>query len=374
MNYFIKEVHTKRDLKAFIRYPDLLYKSCEYYIPALHSNQYNILSKQKNPAFSHCEARYWIAYQDKNIVGRIAAIINHRYNQKTNIAFMRFGWLDFIEDMDVLLLLLQAVEKWAREKGMQCIHGPLGFTSFDASGVLVEGFDEYPTAWGHYNFPYYRNMLEKIGYKKEVDWIEYRINVPEETDQKALRIAGLVKKRFGLKQAAIRQHKDIAAYTDRLFDIVNNSFTDIHAFAPLTPEQIKCLEKSFLNLILPDYISVVLNEKNEPVAFGLVIPSLTFALKKAKGLLLPFGFMHIRHALHNNDTVDMLLVGVKPEYQNKGAYALVFEKIFSNMRKNGIKYVETTRELETNEKVKQLWHSYDKRLHKRARCYIKHLI
>ncbi len=374
MSYFIKEVHTKKDLRAFIRYPDLLYKGCEYYIPPLHSNQYNILSKHKNPAFSHCEAKYWMAYQDKNIVGRIAAIINHHYNQKINTAFMRFGWLDFIENEVVLKLLLQAVENWARKKSMQCIHGPLGFTSFDASGVLIEGFDEYPTAWGHYNYPYYGIMLEAMGYKKEVDWIEYRIKVPEETDQRELKIARLVKKRFGLKHAIIRRHKDINTYTKHLFKIINTSYTSIHAFTPLTSEQTKYLEKDFIKLIHPDYISVVLNANNEPVAFGLVIPSLVFALKRAKGKLLPFGFMHIWRAFYKNDTVDMLLVGVKPEYQNKGAYALVFEKIFSSIRQNGIKWVETTRELETNEKVIQLWNSYDKRLHKRARCYIKQTI
>lgn len=374
MKYTIKEVLTKNDLRTFIRFPDFLYKDCKYYIPALHINQFNILSKNKNPAFCSCEARYWLAYHDSKVVGRVAAIISHHYNQIKKKNYIRFGWLDFIDNEEVLKLLLQAVESWAHEKNVQYIHGPLGFTSFDASGVLVKGFDEYPTAWGHYNYPYYAVMLENNGFQKDVDWIEYRIKVPEGTNQRELKIARLVKDRFKLKQAKIRTRKDISKYTNQVFEMVNSLYTDIYAFTPLTTEQIKNLEKDFLRIIHPDYISIVLNEKEEPVAFGLVVPSLAPAFKKAKGKLFPFGFIHIWQALRHNDTVDLLLVGVKLEYQNKGAYALVFEKIFSSIKQKGVKYVETTRELEGNEKVKQLWADFDKRLHKRARCYIKQVL
>ncbi|MBW6497402.1 MAG: GNAT family N-acetyltransferase [Bacteroidales bacterium] len=358
-------------MKTFIRFPDQLYKGCGYYIPALHSNQEATLSKEKNPAFEHCEARYWLAYKGKEIVGRVAGIINHRYNQERNTKFMRIGWLDFVEDQQVLEILLGAVEDWAHEKGMDAIHGPLGFTSFDASGVLIEGFEEWPTSFGKYNYAYYDAMLQKAGFKKDVDWVEFSIKVPEQLTPRVLAVTEMIKKRYALRNALLRNQKEVRELAPQIFDLLNNVYNDLYGFSTLTPAQVENLTREFLSLIHPDYVSLILNEHDEIVAFGVVMPSLTKALKKANGRLFPFGFLRLLYALRFNDTVDMLLIGVRPDYQGKGVHALVFEKIVKTFHRRGIKRVETTRELEENHKVQQLWTGYESRLHKRARCYIK---
>ncbi len=358
---------------SFIRFPDNLYRNSRYYVPALHANQLSLLSKEKNPAFGHCEARYWLVLSDGEVVGRIAGIINHRYNQERGTRYMRFGWLDFIEDTAVLKNLLDAVESWAAERNMEYLHGPLGFTSFDPSGILVEGFDEWPTSFGRYNFPYYGDMLEKLGYAKDVDWVEYNIRVPAEKPERVLAIAGLVKKRYSLRNAVLKKRGDLRRYSDDIFSLLNNVYNGLYGFATLTDKQVENITSDFISLINPDYVSVVLNDNDQVVAFGIVMPSLTKALKKSGGRLYPMGLLYILHALRKNDIVDMLLIGVKPEYQNKGALSLVFEKIIHTLYKKGIRQVETTRELEDNHKVLQLWSGYEYRLHKRARCYIKPL-
>ncbi len=373
MDLSLCEVSTRKELDAFIRFPDKLYSGRKYYVPALHRNQFYTLSKERNPAFGHCEARYWMACAGREVVGRVAGIINHRYNKERATRYMRFGWLDFTEDEAVLQILLQAVEGWAREKGMQHIHGPLGFTSFDASGVLVEGFDEWPTSFGRYNDPYYDPMLKSAGYAKTVDWVEHSIAVPPEKPQRVIALAQMVRKRYSLRNATLKNRKEIRKYTRQVFELLNKTYDGLYGFSSLTPEQIDSLTKEFLPLINPDFVSIILNDQDEVVGFGLVVHSLTKALKKAKGRLFPFGLLHIRYALQFNDTIDMLLIGVKPEYQNKGAQALIFEKIINTIYRKGIKYVESTRELEDNQKVQQLWSGYDFRQHKRARCYLKSL-
>ncbi len=369
----VKEVSGPGNLRLFIKFPDDLYKGCKYYIPFIHSSQISVLSKENNPAFEHCEARYWLAFSDNEIVGRVAGIINHRYNQERKSSYMRFGWLDFIEDDKVLKALLSEVEKWAAEQGLQYCHGPLGFTSFDASGVLIEGFDEWPTSFGHYNFPYYDKMLQNAGYKKDVDWIEFNIKVPDILPPKVITAAKLVEKRYSLHNASLKNKSDIGKYANEVFELLNTVYKDLHCFSSLTPAQIKDLTKDFMSFMQPNYVSFILNNKDEVVAFGIVMPSLTKALKRAKGKLYPFGILHILYALHYNDTVDMLLIGVRPDYQNKGVHALIFSKIGQTFISKGIKQVETTRELENNHKVQQLWAGYEVRQHKRARCYIKKL-
>jgi len=371
MEIALQEIFSKKELDTFIRFPDQLYKDSKYYIPALHSNQVATLSREKNPAFEHCEARYWLAYNGTDIVGRVAGIINHRYNLERNARFMRIGWLDFVEDQQVLELLLGAVEGWAREKGMETMHGPLGFTSFDASGVLIEGFEEWPTSFGKYNHHYYDPMLQKAGFKKDVDWVEFSIKVPEQMPQRVVAITEMIKKRYAVRNAELLKRNDLLNYAPQILDLLNNVYHDLYGFSTLTAAQIENLTKEFLSLIDPAFVSIILNEKDELVAFGIVMPSLTKALKKANGKLFPFGLLRVLYALRFNDTVDMLLIGVRPDYQGKGVHALIFEKIVKTFHRRGIKRVETTRELEENQKVQQLWAGYESRLHKKARCYIK---
>lgn len=373
MELKIKEVESRNELRLFIRFPDQLYKGCNYYVPPLHKQQFETLSADKNPAFDHCEARYWLAYQGDELVGRIAGIINHRYNEEQQVRQIRFGWFDFTDDERVAKALLTKVEAWGQQRNMTAIHGPLGFTSFDPSGVLVEGFEEWPFSFGRYNYAYYNDHLQNSGYTKDVDWLEYTVKVPDPVPERVIKLSKVVKKRFALRNAPIHTRKDIKEYAVPIFEMINTIYQGIYCFSTLTSKQIHALVKEFVALIHPDYVSVIVNEKNEPVAFGLAIHSLVKALKKAGGSLYPFGWLHLHRALKKNDTVDLLLIGVMPAYQNKGAHALVFEKMGQSFIKHHIKQLETTRELEHNRKVQQLWEGYEKRQHKRARCYIKSL-
>ncbi|MBN1251639.1 MAG: N-acetyltransferase [Bacteroidales bacterium] len=369
----IIEVNSKNELKSFIKFPNKLYKNNEFYIPALFKSELKTLTSENNPAFEYCSAKYWLAYKNNEIVGRIAGIINNKYNEKHNIKYARFGWIDFIDNEEITDALLKTVENWAEENKMEYLHGPLGFISFDASGVLVEGFDEIPTSFAHYNYQYYDEKIKACGFEKDVDWIEFNIKVPDKVPERIVKSSKIIEERYNLHNADLKNKKDILKYSEELFNLLNDSYSGVYGFSELTKKQIKNLKNDFLGFISTDYISIIINEKNELVAFGITIPSLSKALKKSNGKLFPFGFLRILKALKNNDTVDLLLIGVKKEYQNKGVHALIFNKIGNTFVKNRIKYIETTRELEENNKVKLLWTDYELRQHKKSRCYIKKL-
>ncbi|MGD9993280.1 MAG: N-acetyltransferase [Salinivirgaceae bacterium] len=373
MGLIIKAISTKKELKEFIRFPDKLYAGNKLYVPAIHSNELFTLSFDKNPAFEFCRAKYWLAYNNGEIVGRIAGIINNRYNENHNIKFARFGWLDFVNDKKVLTLLLEEVSKWAISQNMEYLHGPLGFSSFDASGILIEGFDEMPTSFAHYNFPYYSKLIEELGYKKDVDWVEYYVKVPRYVPEKFKISTELIKKRYKLHSALLKNKKDILKYADDIFKLINEEYKELYAFSQLSKKQIMALKKQFALFLRPEYISIVLNSTNEVVAFGITMPSLAKAQQKAKGKLFPFGFIHIMNALKKNNTVEALLIAVKMDYQNKGVNGIIFTDIMSAYIKNGITNFEATRELENNIKINNLWKKFEYRLHKQTRCYIKQL-
>jgi hypothetical protein len=373
MGLIIKEISTKKELKKFVKFPDRLYSGNEFYVPSNHKDELRKLSAKTNPAFEFCRAKYWFAYDNGVIVGRIAGIINYKYNEKRNIKYVRFGWLDFVEDKKVLILLFQAVRKWAISQKMEFIHGPLGFSSFDASGILVEGFDEMPASFAHYNFPYYSKLIEELGYTKDVDWVEYNVKVPESVPQKFVAGAELVKKRYNLHSASLKTKKDILKYSDDIFRLINDEYEDLYAFSELSKKQIEALKKQFAAILQPEYVSIILNSTNEVVAFGITMPSLAKAQQKSKGKLFPFGFIHIMNALKKNDTVEALLIAVQKDYQNKGANGLIFNDIMSAYIKNGIINFESTREMENNVKINNLWNKFEYRKHKRTRCYIKQL-
>lgn len=373
MSLIIKEILTKKDIKEFVKFPDRLYAGNKYYIPAIHTKELQTLSIDKNPAFEFCKAKYWVAIKDGVIVGRIAGIINDKYNEKHNIKYARFGWLDFIDDLEVLMLLMQTVEKWAINENMEKIHGPLGFSSFDPSGILIEGFNEMPTSFAHYNFPYYSKLIEKLGYKKDVDWIEYNIKVPKLTPEKFMKGAELIKKRYKLRTAKLKKKKDILKYSDDLFMLLNTEYKDIYAFSELSKRQIEDLKKQFISILRPEYVSIILDTTGKVIAFGITIPSIAKAQQKSKGKLFPFGFIRVMYALRKNDTVDTLLIAVQKDYQNKGVSGIIFNDISSAFVKNGITNLESTRELENNIKVNNLWNKLEYRQHKRVRCYIKKL-
>ena len=374
MSVTIKEVVTRKDLKRFVHFPNEFYKDNKYYVPTLESGDRDTLDPKKNHAFEFCEGKYWMAYDEGGKpVGRIAGIINHKYNEKIGAKQARFGFMDFVDNDAVVDALFDTVEAWAREKGMTVMNGPLGFLEFDASGVLVAGFDELPTAYGKYNHPYYEPQLLRRGYRKDTDWVEYQLIMPDDIDQWFTRPAKLVAVRYHLRQADISTKKKMVSYFPECAQVLNETYRDIHGFSELSKGQIDDLMNQFVPNLNIDFVSVILDENDRVVAFGISMPSLSKALQKCKGRLYPFGFRHVLHAIRHNDTLDLLLIGIRDEYKNKGLNAMIFDKIAPAIHRYGIRYVETTRELEDNNSVQNMWNRFENRLHKRARCYIKEL-
>ncbi len=373
MSVSITEVTSKKQLKAFIEFPDQLYRDNRYFVPALHFDEEATLRKDKNPAFDYCEARYWLACKDGRTVGRIAAIINHAYIEKWKNPYMRFGWIDFEEDEEIVNALLSQVENWAREKGLKALHGPLGFTDLDHEGMLVEGFDQLGTLATIYNYPYYPRLLEKFGYVKDADWVEYLIRVPNPMLEKVARLAAVVQQRLGLTIVKKRSAKEILPYAHEIFELINDAYSDLYGVVPLNEKQIRYYTKQYFSFIKPDYVSLITDKEGKLAAFGITMPSLSVALQKAKGSLFPFGFLHILKALRKNKLADLYLVAVRKDLQRKGVNALLMCEMNKAYLKHGIEYAESNPELENNALVQSFWKDFDATQHKRRRCFIKHL-
>ncbi|MBQ3739194.1 MAG: N-acetyltransferase [Bacteroidales bacterium] len=374
MKVTIKEVRTKKDLRAFVHFPNLLYKDNPYYVPQIESMDRNTLTPSRNHAFEVCEGKYWLAYDEGGaVVGRVAGIINHRYNEKTGEKICRFGWIDFIDDRCVSKALMDTVECYAKEKGMDIVNGPMGFLEFDAAGVLVEGYDKLPTAYGKYNAPYYESHLTEMGYVKDADYVEYLIKVPEVIPERYARMAELVSIKNSLHQAELRNRADLEPYLDGLFRCLNAAYGHLHGFSELSIGQCDDLKKQFLSNINVDYVSIVLDADEQVVGFGVALPSLSKAMQKAQGSLFPLGWWHMLKALTQNDTLDLLLIAIDEKYKNKGVNAMIFDKFAQGITRNGIKYIESTRELEDNTSVQNLWRYLEHDLTKRARTYVKRI-
>lgn len=374
MKVTIKEVKTRKELKHFVHFPNEMYKNEPYYVPTLEAGDMDVLNPEKNHAFEFCEGKYWMAFDENGkAVGRVAGIINREYNRKVDKKIARFGFIDFIDDNDVVDALVGTVTEWAKDKGMEILNGPLGFLEFDASGVCVEGFDELPTAYGKYNYPYYEPQFLRHGFVKDTDWVEYQVTVPHPIPNDYHRIAKVVEEKYSLHQADVSSKKKILGYLDEVAQLMNRAYSDIHGYSELNEGQIEDLKKQFVPMLTPDFVSFVLNNENKIVGFGICAPSMAKAMQKAGGKLFPFGFIHILHAMKHNDTIDTLLIGIDKEYRTKGVHAMIFDKIIPAFEKYNIKYIETTRELETNCNVQNMWNRFETRLHKRARCYIKNI-
>lgn len=367
----IRVVTGKTGLREFINFPDRLYKNNTYRVTPLHSFEKGALDQKKNPAFKYCEAKYWLAYRDGKIVGRIAGIINHSSNEMRGEKYARFGWIDFVDNHLISGLLIGTVEDWAKSKGMTHVHGPFGFTDMDLEGMLVEGFDETGTQAVLYNYSYYPEHLEKLGYEKEVDWIQYKIKVPAQVPRKIVRISELVKEKYGLRVLQAKSIKDILPYAGKMFETLNESFENLYEFVPLSQEQIKYYTKQYFSLINPRYVCFVLDKKDDVVGFGISVLSISKALIKAKGKLFPFGFIYILNALRSNDTVDMLLQGVKPTYRNKGIPAIFFAEMMQAYIDNGVKTAISSHALEKNTAAFLMFEDFEHRRHLRRRCYGK---
>ena len=374
MKVTVQEIKGKKDLRKFARFPNDLYADNPYYVPQIVSMDVATFSPEKNRAFEVCEGKFWLAYDESGkVVGRVAGIINHRYNNKLGRKICRFGWIDFIDSEEVVSALFAAVEAYAREMGMDEVEGPVGFLEFDISGVLVDGFDQIPTAYGKYNAPYYEPRILAEGYAKVTDFVEYRITVPDDIDR-YVRLGKMIGERYDLHEAEYRNKKElIRKYASGIFSTLNACYSKLHGFSELSPGQCEDLKNQFISNLRLDLISVIVDKDDRVVGFGITLPSLSLALQKAKGSLFPFGWIHILRALRKNDTADALLIAVLEEYQDKGVHAMIFAKVGAAMHKCGIKYLESTRELEDNHNVQNLWGRQEHVLHKRARVYGKTL-
>ena len=370
----VKKVTTKKELKDFIRFNYELYKDNRDSVPDLYDDMLNTFSKKKNAAFEFCEADYFLAYKDGKLVGRIAGIINKRANETWGKKDVRFGWIDFIDDIEVSKILLETVEKWGRERGMTHIQGPLGFTDFDAEGMLVEGYDQLSTMATIYNYPYYPEHMEKLGYEKDADWVEYKIYIPDGIPEKHQRISDLIQRKYSLKIKKYTSSKAIAKeYGQAIFELMNEAYSPLYGFSPLSQGQIKQYIKMYLPIVDLRMLTLITDANDALVGVGISMPSLSVALQKAKGRILPFGWYHLLKALFvkRAKVLDLLLVAIKPEYQNKGVNALLFSDLIPVYQKLGFKYAESNPELEMNGKVQAQWEYFDTELHKRRRAFVK---
>lgn len=376
----IKRVETKKDLKRFIEFHYDLYKGSPYDVPNLYSDEVNTLSKNKNAAFDFCEAEYYLALKEGKIVGRVAAIINHKANEKWKKKDVRFGWIDFIDDIEVSRALFKAVEEYGRKKGMDDIVGPLGFTDMDPEGMLTWGFDKLGTMATIYNYEYYPQHMEKLdGWEKDNDYVEYYLVVPEKSPEKYTKIAEMVEKRYNLHVRKLTK-KDIfqGGYGKKLFDLINLTYSDLYGFSELTDRQIDQYVKMYFPLADLDLVTVIEdgNKDNQLAGLGITIPSLSHALQKCRrGRLFPFGWWHLLRAIkfHKTDGVDLLLMGFLPEYRSKGANALLFADLIPRYVNYGFKWGETQVEMESNEGVQSQWGPLDPINHKKRRCYRRSL-
>lgn len=369
----LSEVRTSRELKRFVRLPFSLYRKSPYWVPPLVQDELRNLRKDRNPAFSHCEAQYVLAYRDGELAGRIALLINRRFIEKWNKRYARFGWIDFIDDREVSKALLHYAEDWARERGMEALHGPMGFTDLDREGMLVEGFEELGTLPMIYNYSYYPEHLEAFGFEKDVDWLEFEIMATKEIPEKVLRVQELVLKRSGLHLVEAKRPRDLRPYAREVFKVVNEAYKDLYGVVELDERQIDFYIDQYFGFIRPDYTKAIVDENDRLVAFGIAMPSLSRALQRSKGRLLPFGFVHLLWALYRPKQIDMYLVAVRPEYQKLGVNAILMTAVTRSCIQNGIRSAETSGELEGNRAVQDLWRYYEHRQHKRRRAYIKRL-
>lgn len=373
MSVEIKKVTTKSELKRFIRFNYEFYKDNPYSVPDLYDDMLNTFSPKKNAAFEFCEADYFLALRDGKIVGRVAAIINRRANETWNRKTVRFGWIDFIDDMEVSTALIDTVKQWGKERGMIEIEGPLGFTDMDAEGMLVEGFDQLSTMATIYNYPYYPQHMERLGLSKSADWVEMKIYVPDAIPEKHRRISEIIAKRYNLHIRKLKSKKEVrqSGVAHDIFRLINDAYTPLFGYSRMTERQIDQYVKMYVPVLDLRMVSIVENEQNEIVAVGISMASLSRALQKAKGRLLPFGWYHLLKALmwKRPKVLDLLLVAVRPDYQGKGVNALLFTDLIPVYKELGFEYAESNPELEMNEKVQNQWQYFKTEQHKRRRCF-----
>ena len=371
----IKEVSNLKELRQFVKFPFSLYKNDPYWVPPLIRDEFKTFRKGKNPSLAYMIVAYFLACKDKKIVGRVAAIISPRANERWNNKLTRFGWIEFIDDEEVSGALLQTVEEWGKQQGMEGVHGPLGFTDFDPEGMLVDGFEQVPTIINPYNKSYYGRHLEKYGYRKAADWLQYKFNASQAVPEKVKRINILICQKYKLEIPILKSKKEILSrYAQKLFDTINASFADLYGFVKLSQKEIDYYIKNYIAFVRPELVCFVVDENDNVIGFGLSMPSLSKAFQKAKGHLFPFGFIHILKALHKYDTLDLYFNGVLPEWQHRGVHSLYYVAMNELYIKHKIKTAISSQQLEENINAVGIWDNYEKEFFSRRRCYIKNII
>ena len=375
----IEKVTNRKGLLKFIQFRYDLYKDDPNDVPYLFFDEVNTLDKRKNASFEQCEADYFIAYKDGKAVGRVAAIINFDANKRWEKKVVRYGWFDFIDDLEVSEALLKTVEEWGRERGMTKMTGPMGFADTDREGMLIEGFEEYGTMYASYNYPYYPRHMEQMGFQKDNDYVQCRVKVPEKVPEKFAKLAQMVEKRYNLHVHKLTRHELLKqGYGRRVFKMLNTTYNNLYGFAPLTDNKVDQLVDQYIRIADMNLISVIMdgNENDKMVGFGITFPSLTDAMRKShNGRLLPFTWWRLLDAIrwHRADTVDMLLIGVLPEYRGKGANALIFNDLIRQYQAYGFKWAEAMPQMETNEHMLGQWQYLEADYHRRLRCYSKQM-
>lgn len=370
----IREVSSKREQKIFAAFNYNMYKDVPQAIPDLISDELGTFNPEKNPAYRYCSVKQFLAYKDGKCVGRIAGIISHAANEKWNTKRIRFSRVDFIDDKEVSTALFRAIENWGRSEGLEEIHGPLGFSDMDQEGMLIEGFDQEGMFITIYNHPYYIKHLEELGYIKDIDWVEYQIRLPKISDDKLNLLSTMVLKKYKITLVEPRSRKEIGPYIPQVLELLNITYQNLYGTVKLSDAQIKKYYDQFILLINPEYVKLLVDENKKLIGFGLAMPSMNKAVKKSHARLFPFGWYRILRAPYVKASVlDLYLIGVIPQMQNKGLTAILLNSMANSARKNGIEYAETGPELETNHQVQALWKHYDAKQHKCRRCWIKKL-
>jgi GNAT superfamily N-acetyltransferase len=369
----VKQISSKKELKKFVTFPFQLYRDCTYWVPPLIKDEMETLDTTKNPVFKNAEASYYLAYKDGAVAGRIAVIINHLEVNELGKKKVRFGWLDMIDDLEVTRSLLEKVFETGRANNLEYAEGPVGFSNMEKAGILVKGYEELNTMITWYHYPYYKQHFEALGFEKQATWVEYRLSIPKEAFEKVKKFSRIIRERYKLTVIRFKNKKEILPFVDDMFGLLNNTYNTLQTFVPIQQYQIDYYKEKYFNFIHPDYITCIKDEKGKLIAFSVVMPSFSIALKKANGRLLPFGWAHILKAQRKNEKAAFYLIGIDPEYQGKGVTAIIFEEMQILFNNKGIHTVETNPELIENTAVQLLWKDYSPVQHKERSTYKKDL-
>ena len=367
----VKEIFSKKEFLSFVKFPFKLYKGSKYWVPSFIDEELALMDKKINPVYKNADAKFFLAYKNGKIVGRIAAMINWIEVKKIKKNKVRFGWYDVVDDIEVSKLLIEEVINYGKENKLNFVEGPVGFSNLDKAGLLIKGYDELNTMITLYNYPYYSNHLEMLKFKKLAQWVEYEIKVDsfENSPEKVKKFSELIKKRYSLSLINFNSSKKIIPYVDKMFDLLSKTYSQLQTFVPIQDYQIKHYKNKYFKYLNPKLIKCIVNNQNELIAFVIAMPSFATALKKANGKLFPFGFIHILKSLYFNDKVSFYLMGIHPDFQNKGVTAILLNEIQKTLNQMGVKIIETNPELEENTAIQRLWKNYKHRIHKKRATF-----